>query len=133
MHPNAAVISQYDVGTEDKLMDRVGSTGKGVGAAIAAKVWRSPMAVFKYYKVNVDGIELAPDNYAPWRDGQVFVEVSQGWSLGINQRFYPYTTSRECSVAQAISDLGAPPSSVRRSIVSLRTFPIRVASPHRGY
>ena len=60
------------------------------------------------------------------------MEVPQGFSLGINQRFYPYCTSRECTPAQGILDLGVPPSWLKKSIVCLRTYPIRTGSLPEG-
>jgi GH24 family phage-related lysozyme (muramidase) len=65
--------------------------------------------------------------YAPNAAHMNFLEVSQGFSLGINSGFYPYTTSRECTVMQALSDANIHPSMYRKSIMVVRTFPIRVA------
>jgi adenylosuccinate synthase len=65
--------------------------------------------------------------------GRCFVETAQGWSLGINSGFYPYTTSRECSVTQALADLGVSPRAHRKSVACVRTYPIRVGNTHDGY
>jgi adenylosuccinate synthase len=55
------------------------------------------------------------------------VEVSQGYSLGIDKGFYPYCTSRNCDVAAALSDAGVHPSEYRSSLMVVRCHPIRVA------
>ena len=62
------------------------------------------------------------------RDAVIFVETAQGFSLGINSGFYPYTTSRECTVGQALADARIPPRFLRRVAMTVRTFPIRVGN-----
>jgi adenylosuccinate synthase len=57
-----------------------------------------------------------------------FFEVSQGFSLGINSGFYPHVTGRECTVAQALADASVSPAMFQQSILSLRTYPIRVGN-----
>jgi len=64
----------------------------------------------------------------------VFVETAQGFSLGINSaRFYPHTTSRECTVMQALSDARIPARMLKRSVACFRTFPIRVGNTVTGH
>lgn len=55
-------------------------------------------------------------------------EISQGFGLGIDERYYPRTTSRNCTVQQSLDGLGIPPYLVGNVIINLRTFPIRVNS-----
>lgn len=131
VHPKAAVITAAD---RDSEADAAGSiaavagTRSGTGMAIARKVMRDPTAVFDHL-VNTEW----PSNVAMRRftlngSSRVFVEVSQGFSLGINQHFYPKCTSRECTAAQAIADAGFPPRFVRKTYMSVRTWPIRVGN-----
>lgn len=135
VHPHAAVIKAEHQGDN---LSRIASTGKGVGPAMADKLWRFPHAVLEGNAELSDSIILAHQQDMGMMDmnemGVTFVETAQGWSLGINSGFYPYTTSRECSVSQALSDLGVSPKFHRKSIVSLRTYPIRVGNhPSGGY
>jgi adenylosuccinate synthase len=58
----------------------------------------------------------------------ILVEGAQGFSLGINNGFYPYVTSRECTPAQIMTDSGVPMAWLTNIIGSMRTFPIRVAN-----
>lgn len=136
VHPNAAMITEDDINMERSgSIAAVASTGSGTGAAIARKVLRDPSAIW----LNSAGRSAMPDNvqttsrweYHSIYPGPVFVEASQGFSLGINQQFYPKGTSRECTVQQAISDAGIPARHVSRVYLSLRTWPIRVGD-HEG-
>ena len=56
------------------------------------------------------------------------MEVPQGFSLSVNHGFYPYTTSRNVTVAAALNDLGVHPSYLGSVHMSLRTYPIRVGN-----
>jgi adenylosuccinate synthase len=124
VHPNAAVID-YDAKQQDQeILSRIAGTGKGVGPAIANKVLRRPIPKLSMSErqifYGVPGWN--------WNEDVVFVETAQGFSLGINSHFYPHTTSRECTVMQAIADALIPAQMVRGVAMSLRTFPIRVGN-----
>jgi adenylosuccinate synthase len=123
IHPAAAVVDDMDVEYEKKLVGLIGSTGKGTGAAMVRKILRHAGATAKH---NLGLFALKKDYYPP-RGKSVFVEVSQGHSLGINQGFYPFCTSRDCGVQQGLADAGVHPKDYRGSFMSLRTYPIRVA------
>lgn len=129
IHPHAPVIREEHKGEQ---LSRIASTGKGVGFAMADKVNRMDGAVFSSLQSSFSDVktDIIKDQN---RLGHCFVETAQGWSLGLNSGFYPYTTSRECSVAQAMSDLGFGPRFFKKSIVSLRTYPIRVGNTPDGY
>jgi adenylosuccinate synthase len=58
----------------------------------------------------------------------VLIEVPQGVSLGLNQGFYPFCTSRECTVMQAMADAQIHPHYLNNTMLVLRTFPIRVGN-----
>ncbi len=133
IHPAAAVIDDADGdGEKAGLTEKIGSTGKGVGAALSRKVARSGHSVAQgSMRLREQMCELGQmPNIA---SDVVFCEVSQGYSLGINAGFYPYCTSRDCTVAQALNDAQMHPSDYRDSIMVVRTYPIRVAGnsgPH---
>lgn len=133
VHPNAAVITPDDKYSEADpagTISAVAGTRSGTGMALARKVMRDPAAVWQNYPVRW----AMPDNvkmfsYMPTPQiYRYFVEVSQGFSLGLNQRFYPKGTSRECTVQQAISDAGIAARRVAKVYMSLRTWPIRVGA-----
>lgn len=126
VHAAAAVVTNSALAQDAALTGRIGSTGKGTGAAIAAKVMRDPYAVAG---ANADlfhaGVVVGQERVDA-RNVRAFVEVSQGFSLGIDRGFYPYCTSRNCDVAQATSDAGMHPHDVKAVTMVCRTFPIRV-------
>lgn len=131
VHPNAAVIDHdYETDGADST-DKIASTNKGVGRAIARKVMREDNVV-KSRLQDFDGRVWAEPWPWDWDRDVVFVETAQGFSLGINQPFYPYTTSRECTVQQAIADANIPYNQVRKVIMSVRTYPIRVGNTAVG-
>lgn len=129
LHNNAAVVNETTKALDEMQSLRIGSTGQGTGEALAAKVRREHGAVAKNCP-ELRGIQQY-ESAIP-SDGITFVEVSQGFSLGINQRFYPYCTSRECTVNQALLDAVIHPSLYKDSMMVVRTFPIRVAGNSGG-
>jgi adenylosuccinate synthase len=58
----------------------------------------------------------------------VLVEIPQGYGLSLNGKFYPYCTSRDCTVMQAFSDAHIHPSFIGATLGVCRTYPIRVGS-----
>jgi adenylosuccinate synthase len=120
--PNAARIEKEEREDDQVNVVLVAGTGMGTGPAFIKKMQRRKgSGVYGFAGLN-------------WMRDVIFVEVSQGFSLGINSGFYPYVTSRECTVSQALADAGLPPDAARKTIMSLRTFPIRVGnSPEGGW
>lgn len=135
---NAAVVDDRAKALEATLIGEIGSTGKGTGGALVRKILRSREAVFGGEREDGTLLDLSrefgvPDNLinmnAHIEKGQtVLAEVSQGFSLSLNAGgFYPFCTSRDCTVGQAMSDAGIYPSFFRDCAMVVRTFPIRVA------
>ncbi len=135
VHETATVISKVDRELENdghSSIHAVAGTRSGTGAALARRILRDPTAVFKHYwdairttlPPNIAMYHLPPDP----ADGRYFMEVSQGFSLGIGSQFYPKVTSRECTIAQGIADARLPPQSLTRTFMVLRTYPIRVGN-----
>lgn len=132
VHPQAAVVTE-----EDAQSERVGSisavagTRSGTGACLARKIKRDPLAVWKAVGPELyttpDNVHTLDHAIQPHR-GFYFMEVSQGFSLGLNSDFYPKVTSRECTVMQGLADARIPPSGLAKTYMSLRTFPIRVGN-----
>lgn len=128
VHPLSAQISHSNMLEDQKNMERMSSTGKGVGPAIINKLRREghPLPPSVYSLIDMD-------NFWNWTHDVVLVETSQGFSLGINSaKFYPHVTSRECTVMQAIADARIPAQMVKKVICCFRTYPIRVGSVGDG-
>ncbi len=133
--PAAMVISDDDISKEEELKASIGSTGQGVGAATARRIWRDATTVRAkevpelrpYMREAVDILEEA---YAYER--RIMVEGTQGTGLSLYHGAYPYVTSRDTTISGCLSEAGIAPSRVRRSIMVCRTFPIRVQNPQGG-
>lgn len=142
--PIATIISEADMeferGTagfdgaplvDNKGTARFGSTCHGVGSATARKVLRRPSVLcakdvpeLKQYICDVS-TEIA-DRLDQGQSG--LLELAQGFPLSLNGRFYPYCTSRNVTVAQAMSDMFLPTKYAGQVIINLRTLPIRINS-----
>lgn len=132
VHPNAAVVNEWQRDQEHDLV-RIGSTRQGTGAALSWKLKREEDAVASNDPFLRDMCEPVDLRSRLFIGDRALMEVPQGFSLGINERFYPYCTSRQCTVQQALSDAQVPVSQLGAVIMALRTFPIRVGSPLGGY
>lgn len=143
IHPNAAIVSTKDVDYEAGRCDfegnplakqdspnlRIGSTIHGVGASRARRILRRADCV-----IARDVPELKAflcDTSAEIMDrldnGQSgLMEIAQGYQLSLYSRFFPKTTSRNCTVSAALDDAMLPVVAAGPFIANFRTFPIRV-------
>lgn len=133
IHPNAVVITEADKDAErNGSIAAVAGTRSGTGHAVARKVLRYPSATIKGafeagLLLNLPSNAYIRERHFPGVHKQrLFMEVSQGFSLGLNSEFYPKVTSRECTAMQGIADARIAPKWVQRTYMVARTFPIRV-------
>ena len=125
IHPNATIISNDDIAQEldtNSIAYRISSTQNGVGQALAQKANRtakiaSAIPELSQYIGKVDASKHIS-----------LMEVPQGIGLSLNSGFYPYVTSRNVSVAQALSDAEVNPKYLGKVICVIRSFPIRVSN-----
>ena len=136
--PQALIIDAEDLSAEKTLVDKIGSTGQGVGAATARKILRTSAAVpvrlardEPHLKDYIKESRLVLDD--AFADGrQILLEGTQGTGLSLHHGQYPYVTSRDTTVSGCLAEAGISPSRVRRMLLVCRTYPIRVQSPSRG-
>lgn len=137
--PHAMVIEPSDIEFETQsLRDSIGSTAQGVGAATGRKILRT--AAHPKVRLAKDAPELQPFvrdtleilDRAFAAGKKVFVEGTQGTGLSLHHGFYPHVTSRETSVSGCLAEVGIAPTRVRRTLVVIRSYPIRVESPQDG-
>lgn len=149
VHVNAAIITDAHRAEEQGPMTKIGSTKKGCGAAMIAKIRRNPddqntagamrsdlLAEWRKMQCanpDLQVVELGIVSNAEYLDmvyraRRIQVEGAQGFSLGINNGFYPYVTSRECTPAQVCVDVNLPLAFVDKVVATMRTYPIRVAN-----
>jgi adenylosuccinate synthase len=127
--PRASIITIENKDTEAKSLHRVSSTVKGCGAATAEKIMRRAVLA-RYYqgkfrtRETEDLVQIGMK--ANWK---ILFETAQGFDLSLNHGTrYPYCTSRDITVCQALSDACVPPSAIGHVYASLRAFPIRVGN-----
>jgi adenylosuccinate synthase len=130
VHPCAVHIKDEDVTAEKNgTIARVAGTRQGGGHALSRKVRRDPSSIMRWDSELDDGPwELHDYSDKKWNTFISLHEVSQGFSLGINNLFFPKVTSRECTVAAALSDACIAPQLVRDVAMVVRTYPIRVGN-----
>jgi len=145
IHPNAVPLTDEHV-SKESLFDRIGSTKQGSMAAMVDKMERDPdgtviadYPIFADYMEDLDAHEYGiyvtshqTYNQVLKEANNVLAEGAQGFSLGINERFYPYCTSRDCTPTRFMSDMGIPHTLLRKVIGTARTFPIRVGGTSGG-
>jgi adenylosuccinate synthase len=129
IHPNACVLAKRHKDYEVKYTER-GSTKQGSMAAVIDKMRRNVDITAKQVLKDTP-FERFVASHDEWQirledAGGIIAEGSQGFSLGINSRFYPYTTSRDCGPAAFLSNLGIPLAMLDQVIGTCRTLPIRV-------
>jgi adenylosuccinate synthase len=133
--PQATVLEKkyIDAETEADMHNKIGSTGKGIGAARAARIMRTA----KIW-----------DDMKPWHRNQpidtslyldaaleegahVIIEGTQGYGLGLHAGHYPQCTSNDARAIDFLAMAGISPWSgnvdVFRVYVVARVYPIRVA------
>lgn len=131
LHPRAAVINADHRAAERAATaptTKLASTQKGVGAALADKIWRrSPLIQgtdTEGFGFQVGAIDL---NDQLISGKSVVIETPQGIDLGINHGYsYPHCTSRDCYVTSSLEYAGVHPHFLGPVAMVVRTFPIRV-------
>ncbi len=130
----AAVVIDDSMRAEEReggLTEAIGSTGQGVGSAVAKRTMRHLSVTFAGDTVSLrrfvraDLQRILAD--ALGRQERVLIEGTQGFGLSIlHGGNYPYATSRDTTAAGALSEAGLSPRDVDCVALTLRAFPIRV-------
>lgn len=133
IHPNAVIIRKSDQlhEAETDLNKKIGSTESGTGSAVISRIKRGSEVLLardcgelRPYLCNVSDYLRDELN----KRHEVIIEGTQGFGLSLlHAREYPFTTSRDTSAAAFVSEAGLSPFDVKNIIMTLRTFPIRVA------
>jgi adenylosuccinate synthase len=129
---NAGILEPSDRAAEqsERLRDRIGSTGMGVGSAVSRRVLRTPD-----FRLAADVPELRPFLTAVSEevtaaiavDQNVVVEGTQGFGLSLyHTEKWPFCTSRDTTAFSFLGEVGVGVQDVN-VILAIRTFPIRVA------
>ena len=131
--PEAVIITQdcKDMERDCGLVQAIGSTGSGTGAAVANRIQRK------------NSVQFAKNNeaLAPFigsvskklrecldRAERIILEGTQGFGLSpLHSGFYPKVTSRDTTAAAFISEAGLSPLDVDDVVLVIRAYPIRVS------
>lgn len=136
--PQAMIIENDDIAAETALVSRIGSTGKGGGAAAARRiVGRNSDGGGVPVRLARDVPELKP--YVrpaaevldeTYRNGdRILLEGTQGTALSLFHGDYPHVTSRDTTTAGCLAEAGIGPHRLRKVVMVTRVYPIRVQSP----
>ena len=135
--PQAMIISKKDRSNEGSLVNTIGSTGQGVGAANARRIRLRQPGRVKLAKdcrelrhLICDTCEVLEKAFE--RQSRIFLEGTQGTALSLYHGHYPFVTSRDTTVAGCLAEAGISPSRTRKIVMVCRTYPIRVESPQGG-
>lgn len=118
------------------LVAKIGSTGKGIGAARADRLLRGANTAGQCAEeLNELGyvVDTAPVLYGALQhdDSLVLIEGTQGYVLGLHAGYYPQCTSSDCRAIDFLAMAGIDPHWVDREDYEvwavMRTYPIRVA------
>jgi len=144
IHPNAVPLMPEHRKTEEENLRGISSTMQGSAAARTEKMMRDvnkPVIArdaFRSGETVYHQISEWVCTHIEWMEAlaisqRILAEGAQGYSLGIDQKFYPFTTSRNCTPAQFLADMGIPLTMLKSVIGTARTYPIRVGSLPDGY
>jgi adenylosuccinate synthase len=128
--PQVMIIEDSDMKLEaEDLKGRIGSTASGTGSATARKIMRGETVrlardvpeLHPYVRPTLEILERA------YAGGQrIMLEGTQGSGLSLHHGPYPHVTSRDTNVAGCLAEAGIAPARVRKVVLVVRTYPIRV-------
>jgi adenylosuccinate synthase len=127
--PHVMIIDQVDKDAEAELAKSIGSTASGTGNATARRLMRGEDVrlakdveeLHPYIRPTYDILERA------YASGQhIMLEGTQGSGLSLHHGPYPMVTSRDTNVAGCLAEAGIAPARVRKTVMIVRTYPIRV-------
>ena len=127
--PHVMIIEQADKDAEAELATSIGSTASGTGNATARRLMRGKDVrlaehveeLHPYIRSTYDILERA---YASRQ--RIMLEGTQGSGLSLHHGPYPMVTSRDTNVAGCLAEAGIAPARVRKTVMVVRTYPIRV-------
>ena len=123
------------------LTDRLGSTGKGIGACRADRIWRTATRVGDdqglVKELRAAGVALVTD-WVQFIDGwtrshstEIVIEGTQGYGLGLHAGYYPQCTSSDTRAIDFLAMAGVNPVGYDIEdyyvLLCCRVYPIRVA------
>lgn len=133
--PQATILDQHHIDreTEMSLQGKIGSTGKGIGAARAdrimrtAEIWADCTELWRKTPISSQDFLLG----AVEEGAHIVIEGTQGYGLGLHAGHYPQCTSNDARAIDFLAMAGVNPwhrdVDIFRVYVVARVNPIRVA------
>ena len=144
--PNTGILDpiyeEMEGGTTGDLHQKIGSTGKGIGAARRARIRRDGEFQVAHMvrpgQYEYDGLDFVDFvsrttpifvllNRLRAKGHNILLEGAQGCHLSLYHGPYPYCTSSDTNAAQLAADVGLPPHAIDKVLLVARTYPIRVS------
>lgn len=136
--PAATILTPEHQALEGHLTGRIGSTGKGIGAARADRIWRTAVTVGQFIEDHdapngpFGGMMITPvDRLALSVADYLCLEGTQGYGLGLHTSYYPFCTSGDCRAVDVLAQVGINPWDPKVGWIEpwlvFRPYPIRVA------
>jgi adenylosuccinate synthase len=101
------------------------TTGQGTSPAIADRIMRKLKCIRDYADFCPYSADVQARLANQVLNDNLLLEGTQGFGLSMYQDWYPYSTSRDISVASLLSEATLPWSSVRDVYAVFRSYPIR--------
>jgi adenylosuccinate synthase len=132
IHPSATILLAENIAEEgaNGIVGRIGSTGKGIGSARAARIMRVAPTAKDLYPGHSKVMMSAPGPFPVDAYDRVVIEGTQGYGLGLHTENYPQVTSSDCRAIDFLAMAGISPWNLGGKfeiLVVARCFPIRVA------
>lgn len=125
---NAVNIVPTDSESEAGIVNAIGSTGQGVGAALCRRIARK-LVGYGLPGSNPLTEYMGSVSFTLSRElhhgARVMIEGTQGSGLSLFHGPYPFTTSRDTNLAGLLSEVGIAPTWVRDVWLVVRSLPIR--------
>lgn len=138
IHERAVVLQERHREQErtSASLTSIASTQQGSAAAAIEKLLRDPdvIAASHWHELGRARVATAPECRLALletleRGEAALHEVSQGYALSIDHgSHFPYCTSRNCTTARGLDDLGVSPWLLGDVYLNVRPFPIRVGN-----
>lgn len=133
----ATVLGQEHIDLEIGMHERMGSTGKGIGAARSSRIMRTanrvkdePWLVERLRTYGIRVVNVADALRDASHVDTVIIEGTQGYGLGLHAGYYPQCTSSDCRAIDFLAMTGFNPWRAGNSLeiwAAARMYPIRVA------
>ncbi len=131
IHPRVLIIQDEHKEREASHLNRVSSTLKGCGEALADKARRAESTILAENCEELRG--MVEEDFVGAlmqyldKGSNILMETPQGFDLDYNHGVsYPFCTSRQTTPLQGMADAGLPHTAIGEVIAVIRPYPIRV-------